>query len=82
MRYAVCMTDLVTVALFADRIEAELARGALDAAGIYAVIAADDAGQQNPGLDFSRGVGVFVRPEDVAAAKGVLHNATGRSGGE
>jgi hypothetical protein len=72
------MTNLVTVADFPIRAEAELARGALDAAGIYAVVAADDAGHQNPGLDFSRGVAVLVRAEDVEAAKQVLHDATGR----
>jgi hypothetical protein len=73
------MTNLVPVAIFPDRIEADLARGALDARGIYAVVAADDAGQQNPGLDYSRGVGVFVRDEDVEAAKQVLQDATGRA---
>jgi hypothetical protein len=72
------MTSLIPVAVFPIRAEADLARGALDAAGIYAVVAADDAGQQNPGLDFSRGVAVLVRAEDVSAAEEVLNDATGR----
>jgi hypothetical protein len=73
------MANLVAVAVFSARVEADLARGALDAAGIYAVVAADDAGQQNPGLDYSRGVAVLVRSEDVAEAHQVLHGATGRA---
>jgi hypothetical protein len=73
------MANLVAVAVFPARVEADLARGALDAAGIYAVVAADDAGQQNPGLDYSRGVAVLVRSEDLAAAHQVLHGATGRA---
>lgn len=64
--------NLVAVAVFPVRVEADLARGALDASGIYAVVAADDAGQQNPGLDYSRGVAVLVREGDVAAAREVL----------
>ena len=71
------MTKPVTVATFSDRVEAELARTALGAAGIFAVIAADDAGSQNPGLDFSRGVGVLVRQEDLALARQVLREAGG-----
>ena len=66
------MSNLVPVAVFPMRVEAELARGALDAAGIYAVLAADDAGQQNPGLDFSRGVVVVVREEDLERAREIL----------
>lgn len=73
------MTNLVPVALFPVRVEADLARGALDAAGIYAIVAADDAGQQNPGLDWSRGVAVLVREEDLDAARRLLHGATGRA---
>ena len=73
------MNNLVTVALFPTRIEADLARGALEAAGIYGIVAADDAGQQNPGLDYSRGVAVMVREADLEAAHQVLHEATGRA---
>ena len=73
------MANLVAVAVFPIRVEADLARGALDAAGIYAVVAADDAGQQNPGLDYSRGVAVLVREEDVNAARELLNDATGRA---
>lgn len=67
------MTDeLACVRTFANRHEAELARGALEASGIEALVAADDAGGEVPGLDFPRGVGVFVRAEDLAAARAAL----------
>jgi hypothetical protein len=64
--------ELVCVRTFANRHEAELARGALQASGIEALVAADDAGGEVPGLDFPRGVGVFVRPADLAAAREAL----------
>jgi hypothetical protein len=64
------------IAVFPIRVEADLARGALDAAGIYAVVAADDAGGQNPGLDYSRGVAVLVREADLITARQVLNDAT------
>jgi hypothetical protein len=44
----------------------------LEASGIEALVAADDAGGEVPGLDFPRGVGVFVRAEDLAAARAAL----------
>jgi hypothetical protein len=72
------MTNLIAVAIFPARVEADLARGALEAAGLYAIVAADDAGEQNPGLDYSRGVSVLVRPEDLERAREVLD--TGRGG--
>ena len=71
------MTNLVAVSVFPARIEADLARGALEAGGIYSVISADAAGQQNPGLVYSGGVAVLVRPEDLAAARQILHEAPG-----
>ena len=73
------MTKLVTVVTFPDRIEAELARTALEATGVYAIVAADDAGNQNPGLGFSRRVSVLVRQEDVELARQVLQDAAGRA---
>jgi hypothetical protein len=73
------MTNLVPVAIFPARIEADVASGALEAAGIFSVVAADDAGQQNPGLDYSRGVAVMVRETDVDAARQILGEATGRA---
>jgi len=63
---------LVCVLTFPNRQEAELARGALDASGIAAMVAADDAGGEIPGMDIGSGVGVFVREADLAAAEELL----------
>ncbi|MGE3841161.1 MAG: DUF2007 domain-containing protein [Vicinamibacterales bacterium] len=70
------MTDQIVCAVtFSTRQEAELARGALEAGGIAATVAADDAGSEIPGLDFSQGVGVFVRESDLEAARDLLEGA-------
>jgi hypothetical protein len=63
---------LACVTTFPDRQQAELARGALEASGLEAMIMADDMGGTLPGLDFPQGVGVFVREADLAAAKEIL----------
>lgn len=67
------MSDHVAcVGTFANRQEAELARGALEASGIEATVSADDAGGEIPGLDMSQGVAVLVRGEDLEAARQAL----------
>jgi hypothetical protein len=71
--------DFVIVATFQDRLEAELARGALEAAGIAATIHSDDAGGMRPALTFSNGARVIVRAEDATAARQVLHVAARRA---
>ncbi len=64
--------SLVCLSAFSNRQEAELAKGALEASGIDATVAADDAGGAIPGLDMPQGVGVFVREEDVDAGREAL----------
>jgi len=66
------MEELVTVARFGSHIEADLAQSALQAAGVAAVVAADDGGRQSPYLDFSQGVTVLVRQEDADTARAIL----------
>ena len=66
--------DFVIVATFQDRPEAELARGALEAAGIAATIHSDDAGGMRPALTFSNGARVIVRGADANAARQILEN--------
>jgi hypothetical protein len=66
-------TELVVVASFPNRVEAEMAQGALQAAGIESVITADDAGGQYAALAFSgRGVRLSVWPDDRERAEDVL----------
>jgi Putative prokaryotic signal transducing protein len=64
---------LVVIQSCASQIEAELAKGALIAAGIDAMIQADTAGRMREHLAWSgAGFKILVREEDVAAARNVL----------
>jgi hypothetical protein len=68
------MTDsrLVVVAAFPNRIEADLAHGALEAADIESFVSADDAFGVQPAL-WTEGVRIYVREEDATRAWAVLH---------
>jgi len=63
---------LVAVGTYSNKIDADLAQGALEAADIDAMVTADDAGGQQPGLLMGKGVQVLVRAEDVERAKEIL----------
>ena len=65
-------TFFVAVRTFPDRIEAELAHSALEAAGIDSMIKSDDAGGLQPGLSMTNGISVMVRVEDAVAAAEIL----------
>ena len=67
-------SELVIIETFLNRLNADLALGALAAAGIDAVISTDDAGGAYAGV-LSRGVRLLVRAEDADQAKDVLSNA-------
>jgi hypothetical protein len=64
--------DLVVVHTFDSRIGADLAVSALEAAGIESMVAADDAGENQPGLWVGQGVAVLVRRDDERAAREIL----------
>jgi hypothetical protein len=64
--------DLVVVARFYYRHEAEFARAYLDAAGIESAVFADDAGGTEVALSFSNSVRLLVRPEDAERAREIL----------
>jgi Putative prokaryotic signal transducing protein len=65
--------DLVVVHSFGTRTEADMAKSALDAAGIDSMIQADSGGGMRPHLAWAgHGFQVLVREEDVAAARDVL----------
>lgn len=65
------LSHLVSVRTFLNRIEADLALSALEAAGIDAVLSRDDCGGVRPSLWMS-GVDLLVRPEDFRRATDVL----------
>jgi hypothetical protein len=62
----------VVVRTFLNAIEAELARTALEAAGIDARVHSDDAGGVYPGMWTARGVQLLVNPDDQEAAERTL----------
>jgi hypothetical protein len=63
--------DLVVIRTFVNAFDAEVARTALDAAGIAAMIRADDCGGVRPHL-WMGGVELLVRAEDVELADEIL----------
>jgi len=66
-------TDLVAVHSFGSQPEADLAKGALEAAGIDAIIQADSVGGMRPHVAWgSSGFKVLVREEDADDARAVL----------
>ena len=65
--------DLVLVHTYADRPDAELAKGALEAAGIPAMIQSDSVGGMRDHLAWSgAGFRILVREEDESQAREVL----------
>jgi Putative prokaryotic signal transducing protein len=63
--------ELVVVKTFLTRIDADLAKGALESAGIEAIVRPDDAGGVRPNL-WMGGVGLLVRVEDLNDARQIL----------
>jgi hypothetical protein len=64
--------ELVIAGTFPNRLDAELARGALEAAGIESFISTDDAGGLRPDLATRFGVHVVVRQSQAAEASAIL----------
>jgi hypothetical protein len=65
--------NLFVLQTFGNALAAELAKTALQSAGIRAMIQADTAGGMRPHLAWSGdGFRLLVREDDVAAARGVL----------
>jgi len=66
-------TRVARIDRFTSRIEADLARGLLESAGIAAWVSADDAGGNNPALPFGiGGTVVVVAEDDLADALAIL----------
>jgi hypothetical protein len=68
--------EIVVVRTFNDRIEADLAASALNAAGIESMIRDDDAGGMQPAMSLTNGVQLLVHAEDAAAAGEILDGAS------
>ena len=66
--------SLVSVGTFLNHIEADLAKSALEAAGIDAMILSDDCGGVRPHL-WMGGIRLLVRDEDAQRALEILNLA-------
>jgi len=67
----------VVVKSCGNRLEAELAKGALEAAGIHSMIQADSVGGMREHLAWSgAGFRILVREEDASAAREALKPTT------
>ena len=64
--------SLVTVGTFLNHIEADLAKSALEAAGIDAMILSDDCGGVRPHL-WMGGIRLLVRDDDAQRALEILN---------
>jgi len=64
-------SELVVLKTFLTRIDADLAKAALESAGIEAVVGADDVGGTKPSL-WMGGVTLLVRAEDQHDARKIL----------
>ena len=71
------MSDLVCVKTFSGRLEAEIAKGMLEAHGIKAMVAADDAGGFRPELAFSFGVRLLVLEGNAEQALSLIEASEG-----
>ncbi len=69
-------TNLVVVSAFGTEAEAEIAKSALESAGIDATIQADSVGHMRPHVAWaSGGFRMLVRVEDAAEAREILQPA-------
>ena len=66
--------DLVTIRTFGKEFDANLAKSALQAAGIDSIISRDDCGGIQPFLTMTQGIKLVVRSGDAHRAAEVLAN--------
>ena len=64
-------SEMIVLQTFPNRVEADMAEGALRAAEIDAMVSADDAGGVEPGL-WTQGIRLLVWREDADRAREVL----------
>ena len=68
----VSMSRLEVIKVFASRIEAELARGYLEAMGIKTQVVSDDADQLYPSLGVVKGVKLITAEKNLEQARTLL----------
>ena len=73
-------SDLIVVRTFGSQVEAEIAKTALESAGIVVMIKADTVGGMRPHVGWSTGgFQLLVREEDVVEAKTILEGTEQQS---
>jgi len=70
----VSMSRLEVIKVFASRMEAELARGYLEAMGIKTRVVSDDADQLYPSLGVVKGVKLITDEKNLEQARTLLDN--------
>ena len=68
------MSRLEVIKVFASRMEAELARGYLEAMGIKTRVVSDDADQLYPSLGVVKGVKLITAEKNLEQARTLLDN--------
>jgi hypothetical protein len=63
-------SDLISISTFRSTVDAQIAKGILDEAGIDSMIRADNAGGMYPAIS---GAELLVREKDVEKANEALH---------
>lgn len=64
--------ELVVVRTYNNVFDIDLAKSALEAAGIESLVRGDDYGRRGPHFSFVRGIDLLVRSEDAADADKIL----------
>jgi Putative prokaryotic signal transducing protein len=67
---------LVTIRTFINELDAEIAKSALEAAGIDCMISADNCAGLEPPFSLTQGVRLVVKPRDADRANEVLTRTT------
>ena len=69
-------SHLITISTFRSTVDAQIAKGILDEAGIESMIRADNAGGMYPAIS---GAELLVRSEDLDKARSALHQRDRRT---
>jgi len=72
----VSSSHLITISTFRSTVDAQIAKGILDEAGIESMIRADNAGGMYPAIS---GAELLVRSEDLDKARSALHQRDRRT---
>lgn len=67
-------TDIVTIKIFSDEMEAAMVQQALEDAGVRSFVSKDDAGGMEPHLQLTSGVRLLIQRSDAGRAQEILRS--------